>query len=116
MLGYFGRGQMIPEFEKAAFTITKGQVSEPVKTTYGWHIIKVEDRRRKPPPAFDEVKETIMNSLAVVKAQEEAATLRKKAEVEYVDADIKKQVEEQDKKKADEAKTDATKPELAPKQ
>jgi hypothetical protein len=52
----------------------------------------------------------------VVKAQEEAATLRKKAEVEYVDADIKKQVEEQDKKKADEAKTDATKPELAPKQ
>lgn len=116
MLGYFGRGQMIPEFEKAAFTITKGQVSEPVKTTYGWHIIKVEDRRRKPPPAFDEVKETIMNSLAVVKAQEEAATLRKKAEVEYVDADIKKQVEEQDKKKADEAKTDASKPELAPKQ
>ena len=116
MLGYFGRGQMIPEFEKAAFTMTKGQVSEPVKTTYGWHIIKVEDRRRKPPPSFDEVKDTIMNSLAVVKAQEEAGTLRKKAKVEYVDADIKKQVEEQNKKKADEAKTDASKPEVAPKQ
>ncbi|MEE9360673.1 MAG: peptidylprolyl isomerase, partial [Hyphomicrobium sp.] len=69
-LGYFGRGQMVPEFEKAAFTMIKGQVSEPVKTNFGWHIIKLEDRRRKPPPSFDDVKETILNSLAVLKAQE----------------------------------------------
>ena len=115
-LGYFGRGQMVPEFEKAAFTMIKGQVSEPVKTNFGWHIIKLEDRRRKPPPSFDEVKETILNSLAVLKAQEVVGALRKKADVEYVDDDIKKQVEEQEKKKAAEAKKKPTESGAAPKQ
>lgn len=115
-LGYFGRGQMVPEFEKAAFTMIKGQVSEPVKTKFGWHIIKLEDRRRKPPPSFDEVKETILNSLAVLKAQEVVGALRKKADVEYVDDDIKKQVEEQEKKKAAEAKKKPTESGAAPKQ
>ena len=115
-LGYFGRGQMVPEFEKAAFTMIKGQVSEPVKTNFGWHIIKLEDRRRKPPPSFDEVKETILNSLAVLKAQEVVAALRKKANVEYVDDDIKKQVEEHEKKKATEAKKKPTESGAAPKQ
>lgn len=115
-LGYFGRGQMVPEVETAAFKMIKGQVSEPVKTNYGWHIIKLEDRRRKPPPSFDDVKETILNSLAVLKAQEVVAALRKKADVEYLDDDIKKQVEEQEKKKAAEAKTKPTESGAAPKQ
>lgn len=115
-LGYFGRGQMVPEFEKAAFTMIKGQVSEPVKTNFGWHIIKLEDRRRKPPPSFDDVKETILNSLAVLKAQEVVGALRKKADVEYLDDDIKKQVEEQEKKKAAEAKKKPTESGAAPKQ
>ena len=115
-LGYFGRGQMVPEFEKAAFTMIKGQVSEPVKTNFGWHIIKLEDRRRKPPPSFNEVKETILNSLAVLKAQEVVGALRKKADVEYLDDDIKKQVEEQEKKKAAEATTKPTESGAAPKQ
>lgn len=115
-LGYFGRGQMVPEFEKAAFTMIKGQVSEPVKTNFGWHIIKLEDRRRKPPPSFNEVKETILNSLAVLKAQEVVGALRKKADVEYLDDDIKKQVEEQEKKKAVEATTKPTESGAAPKQ
>ena len=90
---------MVPEFEAAVFKMQKGEVSEPVKTNFGWHIIKLEDRRRKEPPSFDSVKDTIMNSLAVRKAQEKAAELREKASLEYVDAGIKKQVEEQKAKK-----------------
>jgi len=123
LLGYFTKGQMVPEFDAAVFKMLKGQVSEPIKTNFGWHIIKLEDRRRKEPPSFDEVKTTIMNSLAVRKAQEKAAELREKASVDYVDTDIKKQVEEQKAKQAEAAaaaKKDGAepeaKPEAAPKQ
>lgn len=104
LLGYFGPGQMVPEFEAAVVKMQKGEVSEPVKTSFGWHIIKLEDRRRKEPPSFESVKATIMNSLAVRKAQEKSTELRDKAKLEYVDADIKKQVEDQKKKQAEAAK------------
>jgi peptidyl-prolyl cis-trans isomerase C len=107
LLGYFGKGQMVPEFEAAVFKMIEGQVSEPVKTSFGWHIIKLEDRRRKEPPPFESVKDTIMNSLVVRKAQEQAVALRGKASLEYVDADIKKQVEDQKKKDAEAAKKPA---------
>jgi peptidyl-prolyl cis-trans isomerase C len=122
LLGYFTKGQMVPEFDDAVFKMQEGQVSEPVKTNFGWHIIKLEDRRRKEPPSFDSVKATIMNSLVVRKAQEKAAELRGKASLDYVDAGIKKQIEEQKAKQAEAAaaKKDgaqpAAKPEAAPKQ
>ncbi len=44
-LGYFGRGVMVPEFEKAAFDTPKGEMSDPVQTDFGWHVIKVIDKR-----------------------------------------------------------------------
>jgi peptidyl-prolyl cis-trans isomerase C len=55
-LGYFTKEQMVPEFAEIAFKLDKGQISEPVKTQFGWHVIKVEDKRVKPPPTFEEVK------------------------------------------------------------
>ena len=97
MLGFFGRNQMVPEFEKAAFELKKGEVSAPVKSQFGWHIIKLEDRREKKPPAFEQVKDRLVGSLVHKKALEIATNLRTKAQVEYVDAEIKKQIEEQAK-------------------
>ena len=50
---------MVPEFAEVAFKLDKGQVSDPVKTQFGWHVIKVEDKRNKPVPEFDKVKDQI---------------------------------------------------------
>ncbi|MEQ1710830.1 MAG: peptidylprolyl isomerase [Hyphomicrobium sp.] len=97
MLGYFSRGQMVPAFEDAAFALKKGDISAPVKSQFGWHVIKLEDRRPKKLPSFDEVKERILSSMIYRKAQTVAGDLRAKAKVEYIDLEIKKQVEEQDK-------------------
>jgi peptidyl-prolyl cis-trans isomerase C len=88
-LGYFGEGQMVPEFSKAAFALKVGEVSLPVKTKFGWHLIKVEDRRETNFPPYDALKERIVSHLAQQKAQAVAAELRKSATVEYVDQSVK---------------------------
>ncbi len=54
-LGWFRRGQMVPEFESAAFALKAGEVRAPVRTQCGWHVIKLEERRTSPPPAFEEM-------------------------------------------------------------
>ena len=54
-LGYFGREQMVPEFAEVAFALEPGAVSQkPIQTKFGWHVIKVEDRRAAQPPSFEE--------------------------------------------------------------
>lgn len=92
-LGFFGKGQMVPAFEDAAFKLTKDQVSEPIETQFGWHVIKVDELRVRPVPGFDAVKERIIASLTQQKAQQVGTDLRTKAKIEYLDADIKKQIE-----------------------
>jgi len=104
MLGFFGKGQMVPAFEEAAFRLKKGEVSPPVKSQFGYHLIKVEDRRNKKLPSFDEVKDRIMNSMIQRKAQEVASALRTGAKIEYLDPEVKKLAEDQDKAQADQKK------------
>jgi peptidyl-prolyl cis-trans isomerase C len=60
-LGFFTKDQMVPEFAEAAFKLDKGQVSDPVKSQFGWHVIRVDDKRSKQPPAFEQVKDQIEN-------------------------------------------------------
>ena len=84
-LGYFTKDQMVPEFAAAAFKLDKGQISDPVHTQFGWHIIKVEDKRIKPTPTFDEVKGQIENYV-VHRAQAQLVdNLRKSAKIERLD-------------------------------
>jgi peptidyl-prolyl cis-trans isomerase C len=101
-LGYFGKGMMVPEFEKAAFALEKGKLSDPVKSQFGFHVIRVDDKRAKRPPPFDAVKDRIINSMIGQKAQTVAADLRAKSKVEYLDPVIAKEIE--DEKKAAAAK------------
>lgn len=58
-LGYFTQDMMIPEFARVVFEMKKGQISEPIKTPFGWHIVSLEDIRQSSPPSFEDVKENI---------------------------------------------------------
>jgi peptidyl-prolyl cis-trans isomerase C len=84
-LGFFTKEQMVPEFAEAAFKLNKGQVSEPVKTQFGWHIIKVEEKRTKPVPAFDQVKPQV-EQFVMQRAQAAfIGKLRESAKIERMD-------------------------------
>lgn len=84
-LGYFTRDQMVPEFADVAFKMYPGQLSNPVKTQFGWHVIKLEDRRNKQPPEFEKVKDQIEAYLARKAQTEFIAKLRQSAKVERLD-------------------------------
>ncbi len=93
-LGWFGAGQMVPEFEKAAFALEVGSYTkEPVQSQFGWHIIKLEDKRAKQPPAFDEVKEQFRSLVLREKYFALVKQLREAGKVDVTDPDLKKGVE-----------------------
>ncbi|MCF6462870.1 peptidylprolyl isomerase [Clostridium sp. Cult1] len=69
-LGEFTRGKMVPEFEEAAFAMEEGEISEPVKTQFGYHLIKLSSKTEPGVRAFEEVKNQINQQLVMVKQQE----------------------------------------------
>jgi peptidyl-prolyl cis-trans isomerase C len=93
-LGFFTRGQMLKPFEDAAFKLEVGAISEPVQTQFGWHIIKVEEKRDQPLPTFDQVKDAIIAQLVQQKAQQVVTGLRNAAEIEVLDPELKKSMDD----------------------
>lgn len=93
-LGFFGPGRMVPEFESAAFALDVGGYSqEPVKSQFGFHVIKLTDKRPQQPPAFEQVERQIRSILLREKYFAEIAELRKAADVEISDPALKAAVE-----------------------
>lgn len=93
-LGYFGPGRMVPEFEQAVFAMDVGTYSkEPVQTQFGWHVIKVEDKRVQQPPAFEQVADQFRSLLLRETYFAKVSELREGAAVEISDPALKEALE-----------------------
>lgn len=93
-LGYFSHGQMVKPFEDAAFSLKVGEYTKtPVESPFGWHIIKVEDRREKQPPALDDVKDALRSMIARDRYREVIESLRAKMDIKYPDEDVAKMMQ-----------------------
>ena len=87
-LGFFAEGQMVPAFSKAAFALKKGETTkEPVQTQFGWHVIKVEDRRTVQPPTLEESEPQLRLALSREIGTAFLQELRKTATVERFNLD-----------------------------
>lgn len=85
-LGFFTKDKMVPEFAEAAFALQPGQVSEkPVQSQFGWHVIKVEARRKAPVPRFEDVRSQVYEIMSQEVVEKTVADLRQGAKIEQFD-------------------------------
>ncbi|HUT49919.1 MAG TPA: peptidylprolyl isomerase [Alphaproteobacteria bacterium] len=87
-LGWFAKGEMVPEFDKVVFELKKGQYTQkPVRTQFGWHVIKVEGTRKKAPPSLASVSNQLSRTMAREVFQTEVKRLQKLAKIRRYNAD-----------------------------
>lgn len=84
-LGWFTKDRMVPEFADAAFKLEPGQISEPVKSQFGWHVIKVEEKRTKEFPKLDQVRDQVVRYVMQKAEGDAVIKLRESAKVERFD-------------------------------
>ncbi|NOC93757.1 peptidylprolyl isomerase [Ruegeria sp. HKCCD6604] len=81
-LGWFGKGQMVPEFEAAVIALEKGQVSAPVQTQFGWHLVKLNDKRKTEAPELDAVRDELAQTIQQDAIQARIDELTQQAQIE----------------------------------
>ena len=95
-LGFFGKGMMVAPFEAAAFALTEaGEVSAPVQSQFGWHVIRLEEKRQSTPPAFEQVAGQLQQQVLMTTFDETVARLMEGVEIDIPDAELKAAVDAQ---------------------
>lgn len=94
-LGFFQKGMMVPEFEAVAFTLEPGAVSDPVQSQFGWHIIKLEEKRMSAPPAIEQVAQQLSQQVMMKAFDDTMATLKADLPVNIPDAALAEAVKRQ---------------------
>lgn len=88
LLGWFSTGQMVPTFEEAVVGLEVGKISAPVETQFGWHVIKLHEKREKPKPALEAVREEIVSGLRDTALRARIDGLREAAEIDKPETGI----------------------------
>jgi peptidyl-prolyl cis-trans isomerase C len=91
-LGFFAKGQMVKPFEDAAFALNVGQVSQPVQSQYGWHVIKIIEKRKTQPQTFDQMAPQLQQQVIFKKFDAAIEALKAKTTIEIPDASLAAQV------------------------
>jgi peptidyl-prolyl cis-trans isomerase C len=96
-LGFFGKGMMVPSFEEAAFALTEpGEVSAPIQSQFGWHIIKLAEKRQSAPPTFEQVAPQIQQQVLMRSFNEKVEDLMSGVEIDIADPALAAAMEAQD--------------------
>jgi len=87
-LGWFGEGAMVPEFEQAVLELEAGEVSEPVQTQFGWHVVKLNETRDVPPPSLEDTRAELVDQIRQQTIQDTIEALRADAGIENMTGDV----------------------------
>ncbi len=94
-LGFFSKGMMVPEFEAVAFTLEPGKISDPVQSQFGWHIIKLEEKRMSAPPPIEQLEQQLGQQVMFKAFDASVAALKKDLTLEIPDAALAEGVKKQ---------------------